>query len=463
MPIPTPVLVAAAVLPPLPESPAEPPPAPLVRLPFWDRWYGLPISLTPHYRRWTAVATLIALNLAGYIWTWAWGIVHYGIHAPASSFFSEQMLGCGAQFGPFIQNGQYWRLLAPAFLHYGTGHLCSNLFLLWLFGRPLEFLCGRANTLAVYLLAAVGCELLSAAVQPVAIGAGASGAVIGLGSALLVICFSSNLDLPGWRLRGLMYWSLIFFAIELRSNLLQIFKPVTKGVDIYGHLGGWLSGAIIGAWLLWSLRLPREEREVRQRRVLLLMALQMTALMAMLVQSNRLIPQGYSALIDELQKSETEIEQARREVLRNPKDAQAHLELGKILEKRWQASSGEPEFRHAVELRPGFHEAECALARSVAGSDAKESMTLFRKCLPYEDFGISNFSNFGHFAIAVHRFGSKPAEESARQDVAAHPSEWEAHFWLAQILYQNNQRQEALREQKVAEALKQGPLPFTIR
>src|SRR5260221_562908 len=48
----------------------------------------------------------------------------------------------GASYGPAVAAGDWWRLLAPMFLHFGLIHIGFNMFALYLYGPGLERLIG---------------------------------------------------------------------------------------------------------------------------------------------------------------------------------------------------------------------------------------------------------------------------------------------------------------------------------
>src|SRR5207344_2666234 len=82
----------------------------------------------------------------------------------------------------------WWRLVTAGFLHFGPLHIGFNMYALWVLGRDLELVLGRAQFLALYAVSLLGGStavvLFSEPDVPVA---GASGAVFGLMSGLLLV------------------------------------------------------------------------------------------------------------------------------------------------------------------------------------------------------------------------------------------------------------------------------------
>src|SRR5262249_11764523 len=62
-----------------------------------------------------------------------------------------QLLKVGAEFGPLVVEGQWWRLFTAMFLHGGIVHLAFNLWAFWSAGKLTERIFGNAAFFAIYL------------------------------------------------------------------------------------------------------------------------------------------------------------------------------------------------------------------------------------------------------------------------------------------------------------------------
>jgi membrane associated rhomboid family serine protease len=135
---------------------------------------------------------------------------------------------------PVLVKSEPWRLLTSAFTHQQVFHIFSNLFMLWVLGQQLEQVLGRVRFALLYLLSALGGGIavwqLSA---PTGATLGASGAVLGLVGAMLVISRARNLDIT---------WIIGYIAVT------AIFSVIVPNVSWQGHLGGFITGAAV-AWL----------------------------------------------------------------------------------------------------------------------------------------------------------------------------------------------------------------------
>lgn len=147
--------------------------------------------------------------------------------------------------------GDWWRLIAHAFVHGGLVHLGFNAMALAMFGPMLERSLGSLKFAILYLVAAVGggiavclyCDFL----QPVV---GGSGALFGMMGAAVAINMRSGrhllsfLDFEGPRaLMGLIFFNLLLsWLIPYVSNT--------------AHIGGLISGFLVTFFFL----LPARER-----------------------------------------------------------------------------------------------------------------------------------------------------------------------------------------------------------
>lgn len=151
-----------------------------------------------------------------------------------------------------VEQGEWYRLLSATFLHANVMHLVMNGIGLYLAAVPLERLLHRAWFAAVYAVSAVGGSFMSLAFNtPNTVGVGASGAIMGLFAAGLVVSYR----FPPGQLRSLLQANAV--PVLVLSVL-----PVTStagAVDLAAHVGGALSGAGMGVVLLaiWPRNIAR--------------------------------------------------------------------------------------------------------------------------------------------------------------------------------------------------------------
>ena len=150
------------------------------------------------------------------------------------SFFdptNQDLLRWGANFGPSTLKDEWWRLFTCEFIHIGFGHLLANMVSLIYVGILLETIIGTLRFVTVYLLATVAAALLSLWWNSYTIGAGASGAILGMyGMMLMFSVVGRKMFAPG-ELAGFFIWAIIVIAFNLLYGL-------KDGIDNSAHLGG---------------------------------------------------------------------------------------------------------------------------------------------------------------------------------------------------------------------------------
>lgn len=148
--------------------------------------------------------------------------------------------------------GQWWRLLTPAFLHFGLLHIAFNLLWWWELGSTVERQQSSWRLLALLLVIA----LVSNGVQFLNYGSnfgGLSAVVYGLLGYLWLYPYAD----PGapFRLRGaIVAFMLGWLALGYTGLLDPLFGPISND----GHLSGLLVGGGLGVLLGLINRRPSE-------------------------------------------------------------------------------------------------------------------------------------------------------------------------------------------------------------
>jgi len=192
---------------------------------------------------WKAWATygLIAANVAMFAFELASG-------ASMAGPDPQQMLALGANFGPLTCNGQAWRLVTAMFLHWGVIHIGMNMVCLYQI-RVVERMVSRAEFLALYFASGLVGGLASLAVHPLAVSAGASGAVFGMFGAFTGVMVVRRDRIPPEAWKSTMRSLGTFFGLNLVFGLSQ------RSIDLSAHLGGLATG-FVGAYILAKTARP---------------------------------------------------------------------------------------------------------------------------------------------------------------------------------------------------------------
>ncbi|MCA1054826.1 rhomboid family intramembrane serine protease [Rossellomorea aquimaris] len=170
----------------------------------------------------------------------------------------QTLIEYGAKYNPLIIEGEWWRLVAPIFLHIGLLHLLMNTLALFYLGTAVEKIYGRTRFVLIYLLSGIAGSFASY-LFTTNLSAGASGAIFGCFGALLYF--------------GVLYPKIFFRTMG--TNIIAViilnlaFGFTIPGIDNAGHLGG-LTGGFLAAGIV---SVPGVLRPVRQLLVLLLSVL----------------------------------------------------------------------------------------------------------------------------------------------------------------------------------------------
>jgi rhomboid protease GluP len=171
-------------------------------------------------------------------------------------------LALGASYWPAtLHEGRFETLVTACFLHGGIVHLLFNMLALWQGGPLVERLVGSARMAPMYLVSGVSGYVLSVgygafAQAPERTSLGASGAIVGLFGAALVVCWR----LGGWRdpmTQAIARWLLFVIGFGVVMNTMG------GNIDNAAHVGGALSGAAIATlWKRGAHRSPATTRAV---------------------------------------------------------------------------------------------------------------------------------------------------------------------------------------------------------
>jgi membrane associated rhomboid family serine protease len=141
-----------------------------------------------------------------------------------------------------VAEGEWWRLISAAFLHYGPLHLGLNMLVLWMIGPALEDFLGHGRYLLLYIVSGLAGSAGALVWTPDAATVGASGAIWGIMGAALILEWRKIYVFGGQAL-GLVVFNLaITFLIP--------------GISIGGHVGGLIGGGAAALAFLALRRTP---------------------------------------------------------------------------------------------------------------------------------------------------------------------------------------------------------------
>ena len=192
---------------------------------------------------------------------------------PAGDAFFERYGLIPAHLTAALQTGrglgeQALALLTSMFLHVNLIHLGGNLIYLWIFGNNIEDRLGRLGFLVFYVLGGAVAALAQVAIDPSSPVplVGASGAISAILGAYVVL-------FPGARVLSLVFLVFFYQLLEVPAIVylgvwfvLQLVDgPRSLGVDgsgggvaFFAHIGGFVSGVVVGLILRRRGGAPRE-------------------------------------------------------------------------------------------------------------------------------------------------------------------------------------------------------------
>lgn len=195
---------------------------------------------------------LIAINVAVFV---AQNVVN---HAEPGAVYRNFALSA---YG--LSHGWAWQLLTFQFLHLplesgGIFHLLGNLFIIHVFGRPVEIALGRARFLGLYLLGGTTGGLLQIAagvLAPTQFGLAVAGASAG---AFALLTAYATL----YPKRPLHFFFLplpmradVLFSVLVAVTLAGLFLPSGHAAHC-AHLGGMLTGFVLARQTIARNRAP---------------------------------------------------------------------------------------------------------------------------------------------------------------------------------------------------------------
>ncbi|HSI27523.1 MAG TPA: rhomboid family intramembrane serine protease, partial [Aeromicrobium sp.] len=153
----------------------------------------------------------------------------------------------GQMLGVAVAEGEYWRLITSAFLHGGILHLALNMYALYLFGPVAERALGTTRFIATYLTMAVAASVFVYwFANPGTSTVGASGAIFGLFGLVMVLMLRAGQDIR----------TLVMLLV------INAVFSVLPHISWQAHLGGFLTGVVLGAVFAYAPRSSRTRWQV---------------------------------------------------------------------------------------------------------------------------------------------------------------------------------------------------------
>ena len=326
------------------------------------------------------------------------------------------MLHFGANYGPDTLSGQWWRLLTYMFLHAGIWHILFNMWCLWDLGRLCESLYGRWSYAAIYFITGIAGGLASIGWNPGVLSVGASGAIFGLAGALIASFYLGEFSLPSFAIRGTLR-SLVIFAV---FNI--VIGQFFGGVDNACHIGGLVSGLILGA--LVARLAPQADNPVRRVSVVATVAV-LVLLAGLGVRQWRGGPMKLFRQYQDLQERGDTIGRFQMIVRLKPNSVPAHFGLAAAYFEKQQFPQAEAEYKKVLELQPSYTPAKFQLGLTYLNERRyPEARAAFNDMVAQEDtkaqghYGLGLvLEDEGQYQAAVDEFQAALRAQPSMSDV----------------------------------------------
>ncbi len=198
--------------------------------------------MNPYFKTPPVVQNLIIANCVIYL---AMSLI------PAVNHICAEYLQLWWVGAPYFHSYQF---VTYMFLHGGFGHLFSNMFALWMFGRTLEYELGSKRFLTYYMVCGIGAALLQMGIAALTGEVyfrlvGASGAVMGLLLAFGVMHPNNMIYIMPLPFPIKAKWFVIGYAV---LEIALGWSGVNTGIAHFAHVGGMLWG--LGLLFWWRKR-----------------------------------------------------------------------------------------------------------------------------------------------------------------------------------------------------------------
>ena len=147
----------------------------------------------------------------------------------------DEFINKFAVYGPYIVNGQYYRLITGTFLHADIFHILFNAYALYIIGSQIESFMGKFKYLIIYLGSALFGSMFSITFSNNA-SVGASGAIFGLMGALLYFGYHYRVYLGNTLKSQIIPLIVLNLVLGLLSG---------GAIDNFAHIGGLIGGVLL--------------------------------------------------------------------------------------------------------------------------------------------------------------------------------------------------------------------------
>jgi rhomboid protease GluP len=374
---------------------------------------------------------LIALNTLVYL------IMAYEGHS-FLNFDSDLLQSWGANSGALTCGGQWWRLLTSTFEHGGLMHIALNMWCLYSLGWLAELLFGRSRFTLLYLMCGIGGSLASICWRGNGLSVGASGAIFGIAGALIpAMLLSSN-----QKLRVALRGQLASIGLFVFYNL--AYGATSSGTDNAAHVGGLLTGLVLGAAFPTGLNIQERRGQFRVLAGTLLMLVAFVGAGIFAVHHNEAyIEIDKAAEAHEHGDLTGAVAHAKRSVQLKPDNVHAQFMLGNLLLDQKSYADAVGPFTVVTKLRPKWGPAYVNLCL------AQRNLKLLKEALANCEEGArlspgdtESWFNLGRVRYELHDLTG--ARDALAKSVSINPKGFDENLQYALMLISTGESDKAV-------------------
>jgi len=144
----------------------------------------------------------------------------------------------GAQYGPLVSQGQWFRIVTALFVHGGILHIAFNMYALYQLGYIIEMIYGEWKMLVIYFASGIVGNITTQFFYYSTLSVGASGAIFGLAGALFI---------TGYKEETAHYMKSLAMSVlpMILINVIYGFIPGSH-INNAAHIGGLITGLLLG-------------------------------------------------------------------------------------------------------------------------------------------------------------------------------------------------------------------------
>jgi membrane associated rhomboid family serine protease len=155
------------------------------------------------------------------------------------AFDTQDLIAWGGNYGPALMQGEIYRLVTSQFVHGGVMHLANNMYGLLIAGIILGAILPNWRLILCYLVTGLGGSIAGAILHPQIVSVGASGAILGLWGVLVALAALKDPRIAEQK-KMILTNGMTFAVLTIAMG------SFTPGIDNAAHIGGFVTGLLIG-------------------------------------------------------------------------------------------------------------------------------------------------------------------------------------------------------------------------